>query len=143
MSRDSALVYAEHRLDGWAKWARDHKGLGYPRISSLYRAMAQRLEPKKAEKKSALTASGKQTESFIPSTSELVPEPIAETDAVVAKLPKNLHIVIFADYFTYGPIEVRASRTPWGRARYCQLLEAAKYAVYIALDSEQLRSRTL
>jgi hypothetical protein len=66
------------------------------------------------------------------------PEAVMEVDAVVIKLPKDLHEVIVADYFTYGPIEVRAKKTRWKRARYCQLLECAKYSVFAALDSRTL-----
>lgn len=144
--RSTAVLYAEKRLSDWAKWARDHReGLGYPTISTLYKAMKERLEPGKEawkvpkvkpnELPPLLTAMGKETRSYLPPTIDDAPEAVMEVDAVVVKLPKDLHEVIIADYFTYGPIEVRAKKTRWKRARYSQLLECAKYSVFAALDS--------
>jgi hypothetical protein len=151
--RSTAILYAERRLTDWAKWARDNRsGLGYPTISTLYKAMRERLEPGKGtwavpklkpnELPPSLTAMGKETRSFIPPTVDEAPEAIMEVDVVVVKLPKDLHEVIIADYFTYGPIEVRAKKTRWKRARYSQLLECAKYSVFAALDSRTLSEDT-
>jgi hypothetical protein len=147
--RSTAVLYAEKRLTEWAKWARDNRGnLGYPTISTLYKAMRERLEPGKGtwavpklkpnELPPLMTAMGKETRSMIPPTVGDAPETVMEVDSVVIKLPKDLHEVIVADYFTYGPIEVRAKKTRWKRARYSQLLECAKYSVYAALDSRML-----
>lgn len=143
--RSTAVLYAERRLSEWAKWAKQNRdGLGYPTISMLYRAMKERLEPdRKRETIPALrpdelprlpTALGKETRSIVAPKVE-APEAVMEVDKVVRKLPKDLHDVIIADYFTYGPIEVRAKKTKWKRARYSQLLECAKYSVFVALDS--------
>jgi hypothetical protein len=147
--RSAAVLYAERRLSDWAKWARDHRGgLGYPTVSTLYKAMRARLEPGKGtwkvpmvkpnELPPLLTAIGRETRSFTPPTIDEAPDAVMEVDAVVVRLPKDLHEVIIADYFTYGPIEVRAKQTRWKRARYCQLLECAKYSVYTALDSRTI-----
>lgn len=137
--RDSALIYAENRLRPWAAWARENRaGLGYPTIALLYKAMRQKAVPlkeRRAVNHGRFTARGTETHSFLPQTIGEVPEAIMEVDAVVAALPRDLHTVIIADFFTYGPIEERCRRTPWKRARYSQFLEAAKYAVYTALAS--------
>lgn len=134
--RDSALLYAEVRLHSWANWARENRGtLGFPTISLLYKAMKSKSERIRTISHGELTAKGTQTPSFIPEPVRHVPEAVSEVDRVVATLPKDLHDVIIADYFTYGPIEVRAKATRWRRARYSQLLEAAKYSVFVALDS--------
>lgn len=150
-ARDSALIYAENRLAVWAKWAKDHReSIGYPTISTLYRAMATTKvgivrgsaplprEVGEGDERCVeypINAEGSATRSLRPQTVGEIPEAIGEVDSVVAKLPKNLHKVIIADYFTYGPIEQRCKQTPWKRARYSQLLESAKYAVYVALMS--------
>lgn len=137
--RDAALIYAENRLHPWADWARENRaGLGYPTIALLYKAMRQKAVPLRERRlvnHGKLTARGAETHSFLPQTIGEVPEAIMEVDTVVAALPHDLHAVIIADCFTYGPIEERCRRTPWKRARYSQLLEAAKYAIYTALSS--------
>lgn len=144
--RSTALLYAERRLSEWAKWAnKNREGLGYPTVATLYTAMRERLEPGKMKWKipkigendeaPILTAMGKETRSFIPPTVGEAPEAVMEIDAIVIKLPKDLHEVIVADYFSYGPIEARCKKTRWRKARYSQLLECAKYYVYAALDS--------
>lgn len=145
--RSSAVVYAEVRLDAWAAWAREQRtALGYPKVSMIYKVLrrkAMRLGSqvdlpwveKNDRPLGFLTARGTETVSFKPRDVGEVPEAIAEIDAVVATLPDDLHAVLMADYFANGPIEVRASVTPWKRARYSQLLECAKYAVYMALST--------
>jgi len=148
-ARDAALIYAENRLSMWSKWAKENReSIGYPTISTLYRAMATTKVgimrgsaplPKEVGEgdnrhiEYPINAEGSATRSLRPPTVGEVPEAIAEVDTAVAKLPKDLHTVIVADYFTYGSIEDRCKRTPWRRARYSQLLESAKYAVYVAL----------
>ena len=137
-ARDSALVYAENRLVPWAKWAKEHRqALGFPTISLLYKAMRQKSVQMKNGEGEHLTANGAQTLSFRPIAVGDIPQPIAEVDHVVATLPPDLHTVIIADYFTYGPIEVRCATTRWRRARYSQLLESAKYAVFVSLASRR------
>jgi hypothetical protein len=135
--RDSALIYAENRLAPWAKWAKEHReALGFPTISLLYKAMRQKAVQLKACPQ-GITANGSQTLSFRPLEVGEIPVAIAEVDHVVAGLPTDLHTVIVADYFTYGPIEVRCQATRWRRARYSQLLESAKYAVFVSLASRR------
>jgi hypothetical protein len=148
-ARDSALIYAENRLSPWAKWAKEHRqALGYPTISLLFKAMQSTKVgvmrgtatpfadyANHGEVVYPINADGHETRSLRPRTVGEVPEPFAEVDGVVAKLPRDLHTVIIADYFTYGPIEVRCKQTPWRRARYSQLLESAKYAVFVALQN--------
>lgn len=141
--RDIALIYAERRLSAWSGWARESREqLGLPPISLIYKAMRRKAERIRTQQiahgalvERALTASGHETRSCIPPTIGDVPEAIAEVDAVVAELRPPLNRVITADYFTYGPIEVRCKETPWGRARYLQLLESAKYCVFVALNA--------
>lgn len=142
--RAAALIYAENRLFPWAKWARENREkLGVPTVSLLYKAMQSKSVPMRrvhpnvislhGENVPALTARGKETRSFRPTTIGEVPEAIVEVDEAVGALPPDLHEVLIADFFTYGPIEVRCRRTRWRRARFSQLLEAAKYAVYAHL----------
>lgn len=137
--RDASLLMAERRLTIWAAWAKQHRQvLGYPTVSSLFRAMMDCKRSKMhdmaemAEGK-IITAQGKQALSFREDAT-FVPEPIAEVDAVVARLPRPLERVITANYFTYGPIEVRAKAAGLKRARFFQLLESAKYSVWVGLE---------
>lgn len=146
--RCTEILYAEKRLDVWAKWSKKNRqSLGYPTISTLYKAMKERAEPirmtwrvaklKPEEIPPMLTAQGNGTRSMIPQTVEEAPIEVREVEAVVIRLPNDLHAVVIADYFTYGPIEVRAAQTKWKRARYSQLLESAKYFVFAALDKKE------
>jgi hypothetical protein len=144
-ARDGALIYAENRLSAWAKWAKEHReSLGYPTISTLFRAMQVTkvgimrgsAEPEADEHGQIhypINADGHATRSMRPPSVGEIPEAIGEVDHIVAVLPRDLRLVLVADYFTYGAIEERCKRTRWRRARYSQLLEAAKYAVYVAL----------
>lgn len=138
--RADELVYAERRLSAWAEWAKQHRdGLGYPSMSLLYRAMREKRGPVEAKKKAAdevaLTARGTEMRVSVERKVGEIPDAVAEVDVVVSRLPHDLRVVICVDYFAYGPIEARAKKTRWKRARYSQLLESAKYAVYTALDS--------
>jgi hypothetical protein len=137
--RDAGLIYAENRLRAWAKWARHNREtLGYPTISLLYTAMRMRLVSAARGEGGALTANGRGTASHTPTADGGDECSIfVAVDTVVAKLPKDLHDVIIADYFTYGPIEVRCKKTRWRRARYSQLLECAKYSVFAALAASE------
>jgi hypothetical protein len=142
--RDAELVIAERRLSAWAAWAKQHRQvLGFPTISSLFRVMMDSkrvLLPNMAEMAEGhlITAQGKQTENFR-EESVFVPEPIAEIDAVVARLPRPLERVITANYFTYGPIEVRAKAADLKPSRFNQLLQAAKYCVWTGLNASAIR----
>jgi hypothetical protein len=138
--RPSELTYAEARLSAWATWAKDRRHeLGYPSISTLYKAMREKFTPIgkriRREVGPELTARGTESVVFFQSRVDEPPEAVKEVEAVVNKLPGDLRLVVTTDYFTYGPIEDKAKRTPWKRARYSQLLESAKYAVYVGLDS--------
>jgi len=146
-ARAAALIYAENRLFPWARWARENReAIGLPTISLLYQAMqsskigvirgsASPVADENGIIHYPINADGRQTRSFRQTPVGEVPEAIVEVDMVVAKLPSDLHKVLIADFFTYGPIEVRCKQTPWRRARYSQLLESAKYAVYMGLMS--------
>jgi hypothetical protein len=134
--RDTALLYAERRLRVWSDWAKDnHHGLGYPSVSTIYKAMRQKSEQiKRNAPPRMLTAYAVATRpASVPEPD--VPDSIREVDIAVAQLPQDLRTVIMADCFTYGPIEVRAKQTRWKRARYSQLLECAKYSVFCWLAS--------
>lgn len=137
--RDACLVMADKRLAVWADWAKSHRQvLGYPTISSLFRAMMECKRAKMPDMADMAegkirTADGRQTPSFREDAT-FVPEPIAEVDSVVARLPRPLERVITANYFTYGPIEVRAKAAGLKRARFFQLLESAKYSVWVGLE---------
>lgn len=139
-ARAAALIYAENRLFPWSKWARENREkLGVPTVSLLYKAMQSKSIPLRKvhanliAQYSGLTAMGRETRSFRPESIGEVPEAIVETDEAVGALPPDLHTVIVADFFTVGPIEIRCKKTRWKRARYSQLLESAKYAVYAHL----------
>lgn len=147
-ARDSALIYAEQRLAPWAKWAKENRlSLGCPTISLLYKAMqmtkigiirgtAYPIADQNGVVHYPINAEGRETRSFRPPSIGEVPEIIAEVDEAVATVPEKPRKVLIADYFTYGPIEVRCKETPYKRARYMQLLESAKYSVYVALISK-------
>jgi hypothetical protein len=141
--RPSELTYAEARLSAWAAWAKERRhDLGYPSISTLYKAMREKATPigrlVKRKFGPELTARGTESVVFFESRVDEPPEAVAEVETVVNKLPGDLRLVVTTDYFTRGPIEAKAKRTPWKRARYSQLLESAKYAVFVALDSRTL-----
>jgi hypothetical protein len=137
--RSDALVYAESRLTEWSRWCKESRHeLGYPSMSTLYRAMREKITPvgKRIKRdRPELTARGTETRVFVEPTVGEPPDPVAEVETIVNRLPGDLRLVVTTDYFAYGPIEEKAKKTPWKRARYSQLLEAAKYAVYVALDS--------
>jgi hypothetical protein len=145
-ARDSALIYAENRLSPWARWAKEHRcALGYPTISLLYQAMQRTrvgvmrgsaADPKVDEDGNVeypLNADGHETRSYRPVSVGEIPEAIREVDVAVAALPRDLRLVVVAEYFTYGPMEQRCRQTRWKLARFRQLLESAKFAVYMAL----------
>ncbi len=136
--RDTGMVYAEARLDAWASWTRSNRErLGCPTISILYKAMqhARRATAEERAIAGHVTAQGQQTQVMRRYDENFIPEPVAEVDSVVAKLPRPLHKVIVANYFTYGAIEVRAKAAGMKRARFSQLLEAARYSVFVGLDA--------
>lgn len=145
-ARAAALVYAENRLFPWAKWAKENREtLGHPTISLLYQAMRETklgvirgtalpMADEHGVVHYPINADGRATRSFRAPPVGEVPEEIVEVDSVVARLPTDLREVLMADFFTYGPIEVRCKRTRWKRARYSQLLESAKYAVFMGLQ---------
>lgn len=136
-NREPALAYADKRLDAWSAWVKRHRDhLGLPRQSSIQRA----IETSKVgvlfeqiEEMSKHTALGKETRTFHVRGVE-IPEPLAEVDSVVARQPEPLRKVIAANYFTYGPIEVRAKESGYKLSRFTQLLESAKYAVWAGLQ---------
>ena|ERR1700683_5602841 len=137
--RDAALVIIDKRLDVWATWAKSHRqGLGYPTISSLFLVMMDsRRKLLEDLVEIHITAQGKETRDFRDSENLHIPEPISEIDHVVARLPRPLERVITANYFTYGPIEVRANAAGLKRARFSQLLEAAKYSIWVGLNTAE------
>lgn len=146
-ARDAALVYAESRLAPWAKWAKEYREqLGCPTISLLYKAMRMskvgvihgRAYPVADDHGIVhypINADGRATRSFRPPQIGEVPPAIMEVDEAVAVVPAKPREVLIADYFVYGPIEERCKRTPHRRTRYLELLESAKYSVYVALMS--------
>lgn len=149
--RDAALVFAEQRLNTWARWAKDNRtSVGYPSISTLYRAMMTTkvgiirgggiADPKvidpsaeNVQVRYAQGAEGVETRSFRPAEVLDAPAEVMAVDRAVAQVPAKPRQVLIAHYFSYGPIEERCRKTPYKRARYLQLLEVAKYAVYMAL----------
>ena len=150
--RSEALVYAEARLRPWANWIRDSReSLGFPTISLLYKAMRQKTVRLRRDPNSnpmsknadhtkmggpEFTAIGKETRSFKPNTVAEPTEAVADVDAVVNTLPKELREVVVADFFVYGPIETRARSLGLRKATYSALLRAAKYSVYTGLASK-------
>lgn len=139
--RPAELTYVEARLREWADWGRERrKDLGYPTISTLYKAMRQKCTPimeRIKKRDAALTARGSETVVFFAPKVADPPDSVAEIETVVNRLPGDLRLVIVVDSFTYGRIEEKARHTPWRRARYSQLLEAAKYSIFAALDSRR------
>jgi hypothetical protein len=154
--RDAALVHAEQRLSAWAQWARENRSsVGYPSISTLYRAMMTTkvgiirggsiADPRVVDRSAksveiayANGAEGIETRSFKPMEVLDAPEEVMQVDRAVAQVPSKPRQVLIAHYFTYGPIEERCRKTPWKRARYLQLLEIARYSVYMALTMSDL-----
>ena len=159
--RDPVLIEAERRLLAWAKWAKDNReSIGYSTVSTLYRAMmttkvgiirggaiadARVVDPtaKTVEVRYPQGADGVETRSFRPPEVLDAPPQIMQTDRAVARIPAKPRKVLIVDYFARGSIEERCRETPYKRARYLQLLETAKYAVYMALLIEQAITPTL
>lgn len=141
MEREQELVEVDKRLAEWAKWAKTHRqALGYPTISSLFRVMMDSRRKKLSDTIFPPTAQGKEKKNFRDTESHFIPERIAEVDSAVAKLPRMLERVITANYFTYGPIEVRAKSIGLKRGRFSQYLEAAKYSMSVLLDVRNFSS---
>lgn len=135
--REPALRYADARIEAWAKWVKEHQEhFGLPRQSALYQAVMMTKVGvifERIEELSKHTALGRESRTFHYKGVE-IPEPIAEVDSVVSRQPEPLKKVISANYFVYGPIEVRAKASGYTQSRFTQLLEAAKYAVSSGLQ---------
>lgn len=145
--RDTAVLYADRRLRVWADWARrDQRIGGLPSVTAMQEAMASArvgvvrgrvedsyFDEKTREWRPSVTAKGSPTRQSKPPPTAHASEEIAEVDAAVARLPKRLNRVIMAEYFVYGPREVRAKAAHTSPARYSQLLESARYSVFAGL----------
>lgn len=141
--RETAIVYAETRLEPWGKWSRDSaNSLGLPRVSIIHKIIRRKLVRGISRNKSKVTAKGKETLSFRPRTIGLAPEAVAEVDKAVALLAENLQVILKVEYIEYrnAPMEDRclaAGLSKKGSSRYKQLLESAKYSVFAALSVEE------
>lgn len=135
--RDAGLLYVDARLTAWAHWARDNRNnLGYPTVSLLYKAMQQtKVGIVRLPDSGGLTARGEQAHVMRAGGHGVIPDAVEEIDRIVARLRPELHKVVVANYFVYGPIEARAKSVGYRRARFFQLLESAKYCVFVALDT--------
>ena len=136
--RESAIVYAETRLEPWGRWSRDNpNSLGFPRLSSVYKILRRKLVRAATKNKSKLTVKGKETLSFRPQVVGTMPEAIEEVDIAVARLPEHLRNLLKIEYIQMcgAHINDRCVATGLGRRRYGQLLECAKYSVFVALNT--------
>lgn len=134
----TAIIYAETRLEPWGKWSRDSaEALGLPRVSIIHKIMRRRLIRGISRNKQKMTAKGKETLSFRPKTIGSVPDAVAEVDKSIAALPSNLQLILKVEYIDYrnSRIEERCAAAGLGRRRYGQLLECAKYAIFVALGA--------
>lgn len=137
-SRQTAIVYAETRLEPWGKWSRDSaEALGLPKVSIIHKIMRRKLIRGLSKNKNKMTAKGKETLSFRPKTIGEATEAVAEVDKSVAVLPSNLQLILKVEYVDYrnARIEDRCAAAGLARRRYGQLLECAKYAIFAALAS--------
>jgi len=148
--RDAKLQYVELRLDAWAEWVRrDRLNLGLPTSSAIDTAMRLTKvgiehgyagEPEEDDDgiiQGRRTALGRQTRVSRSHEPVHIPDDIAETDKVVARLADPLKDVVHANYFTPGPTEARAQASGYQVARFKQLLESAKWSIWTALDHSQ------
>ena len=136
--RETAIIYAETRLEPWGKWSRDSaNSLGLPRVSIIHKIIRRKLVRGISRNKFKVTAKGKETLSFRPRTIGAAPEAVTEVDKAVATLPENLQTVLKVEYIDYRNVrlEDRCAAAGLGRRRYGQLLECAKYAIFVALSA--------
>ena len=136
--RETAILYAETRLEAWGKWSRGNsEGLGLPRVSIIHKVMRRKLVRGPSRNKTRVTAKGKETLSFRPKTVGTMPEPVSEVDVAVGTLASNLQAILKIEYIDLrnAPAEDRCARAGLGRRRYGQLLECAKYSVHAALQA--------
>lgn len=137
--RDSALVYAEARLVPWAAWSRHHeRGVGERGESNIYGMMRLQLSPKKPRvavplELQRVTARGKNSRAVQPHEVGEMDPAIVEVDRAVANIPYVLRTVIKVEFFADESRAVKSKQCHCGETRYRQLLESAKYAVYVAL----------
>lgn len=135
--RETAIIYAETRLEPWGKWSRDSAAsLGLPRVSIIHKIMRRKLIRGLSKNKSKMTAKGKETLSFRPATVDTATEAVAEVDAAVSRLAQNLQIILKIEYVESpnSLISERCAKAGISRRRYGELLECAKYSIFAALN---------
>lgn len=118
---DPELRIVDERLTAWADWSRTRQQprLGYPRASSIARAIEYGPH-------GAPTASHYQLTEC--------PEPVAEVDRIVARLPETHRRAIVAHYTGADePREVRARMARLPLHRFTSVLDTARWSIRFAL----------
>lgn len=137
-SRQTAIVYAETRLEPWGKWSRDSaEALGLPKVSIIHKIMRRKLIRGLSKNKNKMTAKGKETLSFRPKTIGEATEAVAEVDKAVAEMPQNLIEVVKVEYILCpgDPIERRCAVAGKSKSAYHRALDTAKYKVFVLLEA--------
>ena len=111
------VAYADQRLAAWATWVRGNETAWPPRT-----LLARIIE----EGAGAAHGGAVQT----------MPEVIGETDRAVAKIPRDLRLVIKVYYLTHAASEVKAARCRISRATFWRRVERGQIAVFDQLDRE-------
>jgi hypothetical protein len=118
LSPDLRIV--EERLTAWAAWSRSCKHrLGYPAVSSIARAIE-----------------GGQYGAIVSTGNQLIecPEPVAQIDKLVARLPDQHRRAIVANYTAANlPREVRARMAKLSLAGFQRALEMGRWQLRFAL----------
>lgn len=120
MDRDLVVVEAERQLEAWSIWARE---------SGRATEYAIVLSPRRDHR---LTAQGREKRVFQEIAGQ-VPPLVAAVDKSVARLPERLRRIVGANYFMDANIGRKARAIGMKRARFSQLLEAAKYSVWVGV----------
>lgn len=106
------IGYADVRLSEWAKWARD-RGPDWPRMSIIGKFGMER---------DGASQSGRPPLSM--------PDPVAEIDRIICKMPQLLSGVVRAHYLEWARAEDKAKKLGISRRVFFSRLESAQWFVY-------------
>lgn len=113
------IAYADQRLSAWATWVRGNQ-TAWPVRTLLARIIDE----------GAGAAHG--------CSIQTMPEVIGETDRAVARIDRDLCLVIKVYYLTHASSEVKAARCRVSRATFWRRVERGQVAVYDYLDRETI-----
>lgn len=115
------LREVDRRLWAWADWSRQFGGtVGWPSTSVAWRLA--RVHETGQSMSTGMTPAMQ------------VPDEIAEVEAAVLKLPKELQQVVMVQYFSADPTEAKARRSHLRVSEYSRRLENARWSMKTLLE---------